>query len=131
MMQILGLLGMFFDAAVVFVTTHSLLFRLTLAILCCPKNLYLWLRLFILWQYAYHVTTLGLNRVIRNTNIVDICQQEVQSYTFQVLRYYKHSNENFIFSSFRPIGPLGQYWKFQQFSKNILNFRCFFIFLRV
>ena len=33
-MQILGLLGMYFDAAVVFVTRHSLLFRLALAILC-------------------------------------------------------------------------------------------------
>ena len=33
-MQILGLLGMYFDAAVVFVTSHSLLFRLALAILC-------------------------------------------------------------------------------------------------
>ena len=33
-MQILGLQGMYFDAAVVFVKTSSLLFRLTLAILC-------------------------------------------------------------------------------------------------
>ena len=33
-MQILGLLGMYFDAAVVFVTNSSLLFRLTMAILC-------------------------------------------------------------------------------------------------
>ena len=33
-MQILGLLGIYFDAAVVFVTSHSLLFRLSLAILC-------------------------------------------------------------------------------------------------
>ena len=32
-MQILGLLGIYFDALVVFVTSHSLLFRLTLAIL--------------------------------------------------------------------------------------------------
>ena len=31
-MQILGLLGMSFDAAVVFVTSNSLLFRLALAI---------------------------------------------------------------------------------------------------
>ena len=31
-MQILGLLGMSFDAAVVFVTSHSLLFRLALAL---------------------------------------------------------------------------------------------------
>ena len=30
----LGLLGMYFDAVVVFVTNHSLLFRLALAILC-------------------------------------------------------------------------------------------------
>ena len=40
-MQILGLLGMYFDAEVVFVKTSSLLFRLALAILCfgiifCP-----------------------------------------------------------------------------------------------
>ena len=34
MMQILGLLGMYFDAAVVFVTNSSLLFRLAMAILC-------------------------------------------------------------------------------------------------
>jgi hypothetical protein len=33
-MQILGLLGMHFDAAVVFVTNSLLLFRLALAILC-------------------------------------------------------------------------------------------------
>ena len=32
MMQILGLLGMYFDAVVVVVKTFSLLFRLTLAI---------------------------------------------------------------------------------------------------
>ena len=32
-MQILGLLGMYFDAAMVFVTISSLLFRLALAIL--------------------------------------------------------------------------------------------------
>ena len=34
LMQILDLLGMYFDAAVVFVTKSSLLFRFTLAILC-------------------------------------------------------------------------------------------------
>ena len=33
-MQILGLLGMYFDAAEVFVKKSSLLFRLALAILC-------------------------------------------------------------------------------------------------
>ena len=33
-MQILGLLGMYFDAVVVFVTSHSILFRLALALLC-------------------------------------------------------------------------------------------------
>ena len=33
MMQILGLLGIYFDAAVVFVTNSSLLFRLAMAIL--------------------------------------------------------------------------------------------------
>ena len=33
-MQILGLLGMYFDAAVVFVTNSSLLFRFAMAILC-------------------------------------------------------------------------------------------------
>ena len=33
-MQILGLLGTYFDAAVVFVTNSSLLFRLAMAILC-------------------------------------------------------------------------------------------------
>ena len=48
-MQILGLLGMYFDASIVFVTSHSLLFRLTLAILwavaiaekdsVCPKDM--------------------------------------------------------------------------------------------
>ena len=39
-MLILGLLGMYFDAAVVFVTSQTLLFRLALAILCVP--LILW-----------------------------------------------------------------------------------------
>ena len=33
-MLILGLLGMYFDAAVVFGTSQTLLFRLALAILC-------------------------------------------------------------------------------------------------
>ena len=33
-MLILGLLGMYFDAAVVFVTNSSILFRLAVAILC-------------------------------------------------------------------------------------------------
>ena len=36
-MQILGLLGMYFNAVVVFVTSHSLLFTLALAILCYEK----------------------------------------------------------------------------------------------
>ena len=34
MMQILGLLGMYFDAVAVFVTSHSLLLTLALALLC-------------------------------------------------------------------------------------------------
>jgi hypothetical protein len=34
LMLILGLLGMYFDAAVVFVTSQTLLFRLALAKLC-------------------------------------------------------------------------------------------------
>ena len=34
MMQILGLLGMYFDAAVIFFTNSSLLFKLAMAILC-------------------------------------------------------------------------------------------------
>jgi hypothetical protein len=38
-MQILDLLGMYFDAAVVFVTSHSLLLRLALAILWDMSNL--------------------------------------------------------------------------------------------
>ena len=36
-MLILVLLGMYFDAVVVFVTSQTLLFRLALAILCPPK----------------------------------------------------------------------------------------------
>ena len=43
-MLILGLLGMYFDAAVVFVTIQTLLFRLSLAILCpisCQKLFFL------------------------------------------------------------------------------------------
>ena len=34
MMQILGLVGLYFDAAAAFVTNSSLLFRLAMAILC-------------------------------------------------------------------------------------------------
>ena len=37
-MLILGLLGMYFDAAVVFVTKSSLLFKLAVAILCPEKG---------------------------------------------------------------------------------------------
>ena len=40
MMQIPGLLGMNFDAAVLFVTSHSLLFRLALAILGLYSRVY-------------------------------------------------------------------------------------------
>ena len=36
-MQILVLLGMYFDAEVVFVTSQTLLFRLALAILCAAS----------------------------------------------------------------------------------------------
>ena len=38
-MLIMGLLGMYFDAVVVFVTSHSLLFRLAVAILWIRKVL--------------------------------------------------------------------------------------------
>ena len=46
LMQILGLLGMYFDAAVVFVTNSSLLFRFAMAILwtCCVQKLFLTFR---------------------------------------------------------------------------------------
>ena len=37
-MLILGLLGMYFDAAVVFVTNSSLFFRLCVAILCLGNS---------------------------------------------------------------------------------------------
>ena len=37
-MLILSLLGMYFDAAVVFVTNSSLLFRLAVAILCISNS---------------------------------------------------------------------------------------------
>ena len=37
MIQILGLLGIYLDAVVLFVTNFSLLFRLALAILLVPK----------------------------------------------------------------------------------------------
>ena len=40
-MLILGLLGMYFDAAVVFVTKSSLFFRLAVAILCTLDETYL------------------------------------------------------------------------------------------
>ena len=40
-MQILVLLGMYFDAVVVFVTSQTLLFRLALAVLCSVAYLYI------------------------------------------------------------------------------------------
>ena len=40
-MLILGLLGMYFDAAVVFVTSQTLLLRLAVAILCTVSPLYI------------------------------------------------------------------------------------------
>ena len=47
-MQILGILGIYFDAAVVFVTNFSLLFRLSLAILWgATFNAQLW------WSLAW------------------------------------------------------------------------------
>ena len=43
MMQILVLLGRYFDTVVVFVTSQTLLFRLALAILClCHNNILIW-----------------------------------------------------------------------------------------
>ena len=39
-MQILVLLGMYFDAVVIFVTSQTLLFRLALAILCDDSSAY-------------------------------------------------------------------------------------------
>ena len=38
-MLILCLLGMYFDAALLFVTSQTLLFRLSLAILCCMPGI--------------------------------------------------------------------------------------------
>ena len=38
-MLILGLLGMYFDAAVVFFTISSQLFRMAMAVLCCNSAL--------------------------------------------------------------------------------------------
>jgi hypothetical protein len=40
-MLILGLLGMYFDAVVVFVTSQTLLFRLALAILCFAPQFFM------------------------------------------------------------------------------------------
>ena len=42
-MQILVLLGMYFDAVVLFVTSQTLLFRLALAILCDMYQYMLWI----------------------------------------------------------------------------------------
>ena len=41
MMKILGLLGMYFNAAVVFVTNSLLLFRFAMAILCMGFAMYM------------------------------------------------------------------------------------------
>ena len=38
-MQILGLLGMYFDALVIFITSDSLLFKLTLVLLWTGPNI--------------------------------------------------------------------------------------------
>ena len=46
-MLILGLLGMYFDAAVVFVTKSSLFFRLAMAILCATPWVWIKLNVFI------------------------------------------------------------------------------------
>ena len=51
-MQILVLLGMYFDAVVVFVTSQTLLFRLALAILCSPIVGYLMIFLLFLKGYV-------------------------------------------------------------------------------
>ena len=59
-MQILVLLGMYFDAVVVFVTSQTLLFRLDLAILCLQGTLQItslvqikWVINF--WGFSQHV----------------------------------------------------------------------------
>ena len=66
-MQILGLLGMYFDAVVVEVKTFLLLFRLALAILCDAKPRILILMRTLLYRYRssqpcishYHIWILG------------------------------------------------------------------------
>ena len=51
-MQILGLLGMYFDAVVVKVKTFLLLFRLAVAILCSPYvSMYLVLKINKNWHF--------------------------------------------------------------------------------
>ena len=57
MMQILGLLGMYFDALVVFVTNSSLLFRLAMAILC-KHLLFRWIQIrIVIWAIFWEIRT--------------------------------------------------------------------------
>ena len=58
-MQILGLLGMYFEAVVVFVTNSSLLFRLAMAILCRYNTL----PKFRLLNFLTAISERGLNSV--------------------------------------------------------------------
>ena len=55
-MLILGLLGMYFDAAVVFVTKSSLLFSLAVAILCEVSGFFLPSRLIAAFAARFYVS---------------------------------------------------------------------------
>ena len=73
MMQILVLLGMYFAAVVVFVTSQTLLFRLALAILCLMRY-----HIFLSYFYRLHKRN--------NTNQIHNCERNSETVREAVTR---------------------------------------------
>ena len=74
-MQILVLLGMYFDAVVVFVTSQTLLFRLALAILCV-----LLVKVHILGNSRLH-TQYGHSQSEKNLGVGDKYHRSIKVHT--------------------------------------------------
>ena len=87
LMQILGLLGMYFDTAVIFVKNFSLLFRFALAILW--KNSYLLDHIFSILYDGIKICTFRINLVsiIQNLQRFPIPQTRNWQRTFLYARY--------------------------------------------
>ena len=88
LIQILGLLCMYFDAVVVFVTNNSLLFRLAVAILCNLGPIFLTANKLVFFivtlklQNRCYIILYTATRSIRGRSYVDACFEDYQIIIF-------------------------------------------------